>query len=106
MKALMPPQATAAIAAAKGLAAAAKRGLPTLRHFWSKIHGPGKKRLAEALAKDAPSDEASDVGAPNVNYSMPKRRKRGGKRGRGQMPALRSPQRDGGGAEISAHHHV
>lgn len=52
MRALMPPQATAAIKAAKGLAAAAKRGKRTLRRVWGRIHGPGKRRLAKALHDD------------------------------------------------------
>lgn len=62
MSALMPPQALAAIKAAKGLAAAAKRGTRVLRSFWGRIHGPGKKRLAEALHEEAAKEEASDVG--------------------------------------------
>jgi hypothetical protein len=62
MSALIPPQARTAIVAAKGLAAAAKRGVPTLRHFWRRIKGPGKKRLARALLEEAKKQEVSDVG--------------------------------------------
>lgn len=53
MSALLPPQALAAIKAAKGLSAAAKRGTRTLKRFWGRLRGPGKKRLAEALHRDA-----------------------------------------------------
>src|SRR5690349_16972847 len=53
MRALMPPQALVAIKAAKGLSAAAKRGSHVLRYFWGKLKGPGKKRLAEVLHKEA-----------------------------------------------------
>lgn len=62
LRAIMPPQAAAAIKAAKGLAAAAKRGPRVLRHFWGRIRGPGKKRLAEALHTEAVKAEAADVG--------------------------------------------
>lgn len=62
LRAIMPPQAAAAIKAAKGLAAAAKRGTRTLRHFWSRIRGPGKRRLAEALHAEAAKAEGSAVG--------------------------------------------
>lgn len=62
LRAIMPPQAAAAIKAAKGLAAAAQRGTRTLRHFWRRIRGPGKKRLAEALHAEAAKAESADVG--------------------------------------------
>lgn len=58
MQALMPPQALVAIKAAKGLSAAAKRGSHVLRHFWGKLKGPGKKRLAAVLHKEATEREA------------------------------------------------
>lgn len=61
MAALMPPQAAAAINAAKALSAAARKGPKTLKRLWGKIRGPGKKRLAEALAKEAA--ETSGMGA-------------------------------------------
>lgn len=61
MQALMPPQAQVAIAAAKNLASAAKRGKRALRRLWGRIRGPGKKRLATALMKEAHEREA-DVG--------------------------------------------
>lgn len=57
MRALMPPQAAAAIKAAKGLAAAAKRGTRTLRGFWRRLRGPGKRRLAAVLHKEAAEHE-------------------------------------------------
>lgn len=64
LRAIMPPQAAVAIKAAKGLAAAAKRGPRVLRHFWGRIRGAGKRRLAAALHADAAkTDEATaDVG--------------------------------------------
>ncbi len=58
MAALMPPQAQAAISAAKALSAAARQGPKSLKKLWGKIRGPGKKRLAEALAR-----EGQQVGA-------------------------------------------
>lgn len=57
MRALMPPQAAAAIKAAKGLAAAAKRGTKTLRRVWGMLRGPGKRRLAAVLHKEAERHE-------------------------------------------------
>lgn len=61
MAALLPPQAAAAISAAKALSAAARQGPKSLKRLWGKIRGPGKKRLAEALAREAA--ETSGVGA-------------------------------------------
>lgn len=84
LRAIMPPQAAAAIKAAKGLAAAAQRGTRTLRHFWRRIRGPGKKRLAEALHKEAARAESADVGW------NPFRRKR--KRKRRAMPPRQRPR--------------
>jgi hypothetical protein len=59
MSALIPPQARAAIVAARGLAAAAQRGPRVLKSFWRRIKGPGKKRLAKALLDEA---QTADVG--------------------------------------------
>lgn len=53
MSALLPPQATAAIAASKALGVAAKRGLPHLKKVWRSLRGEGKKRLAAVLATEA-----------------------------------------------------
>ena len=61
MRALMPPQAAAAIKAAKGLAAAAKRGTRTLRRVWGMLRGPGKRRLAAVLHKEAQAHERGDA---------------------------------------------
>lgn len=64
MRALMPPQALVAIKAAKGLSAAARRGSHVLRHFWGKLRGPGKKRLAAVLhteAQEREQDASSQV---------------------------------------------
>lgn len=56
LSALMPPQAKAAIAAAKALGGAAARGLPALRSIWGKLRGKGKKRLAAALVHEAAAE--------------------------------------------------
>jgi hypothetical protein len=70
MAALMPPQATAAIAAAKALSVAAKRGPAALKSLWSRIKGPGKQRLAAALHEEATQESGyfgkrSSVRQPN-----------------------------------------
>jgi hypothetical protein len=52
MSALIPPQAHTAIAAAKALSVAAKRGPKAIKSLWGKLKGAGKKRLAEALTKE------------------------------------------------------
>lgn len=62
MSALMPPQAKAAIVAARGLAAAAKRGKRVLKSFWRRLKGPGKKRLARALLDEVKKQNTADVG--------------------------------------------
>lgn len=62
MQALMPPQALAAIQAAKGLASAAKQGSQVLKGFWHKLHGPGKKRLAKVLHDEARERESDHRG--------------------------------------------
>lgn len=62
LSALLPPGALPAIMAAKKLGQAAKAGLPALKALWSTLHGPGKKRLAAALASDASPDEHAEVG--------------------------------------------
>jgi hypothetical protein len=74
MSALMPPQARAAVMAARGLAAAAKRGLPTLKHFWGRLQGPGKKRLARALMEEAAAKQTT--GALDVGWNPFKRKKK------------------------------
>jgi len=76
MSALMPPQAQAAIVAARGLAAAAKRGLPVLKSFWRRIKGPGKKRLARALMEEAAKHRAAAVADVGWNPFKRKRKPR------------------------------
>lgn len=61
MAALMPPQARTAIVASKALANAARQGAPALKRLWKKIKGPGKKRLAEALAREAVKEDVSGI---------------------------------------------
>lgn len=66
MRAIMPPGTGAAILAIKKLGAAGRVGLPALKSIWHSLHGPGKKRLALALAHDeaphATDDERAEVG--------------------------------------------
>ena len=66
MRAILPPGTGAAIFAIKKLGAAGRLGLPALRGIWGSLHGPGKKRLALALAHDeaphATADERAEVG--------------------------------------------
>ena len=59
MRALMPPQAQAAIVAAKALSVAAKHGAPQLKKLWKRLKGPGKKRLAAVLAEEADKSDVS-----------------------------------------------
>lgn len=61
MSALIPPQAHTAIAAAKALSVAAKKGPKALKGLWGKLKGAGKKRLAEALH----SEVSGSVKQPN-----------------------------------------
>ncbi len=56
LSAILPPGTLAAIKATKGLAAASALGIRHLRSFWRGLRGPGKKRLAEALAVDHKPD--------------------------------------------------
>jgi hypothetical protein len=84
LSALMPPQAMAAIKAAKGLASAAQQGSHVLKHFWHSLHGPGKKRLAKALHDEAVEEERAEVGA------SPGRRDHRGKKSR-LAPSRRQP---------------
>lgn len=64
LSAIMPPGTLAAIKATKGLAAASAAGIKTLKGFWRGLRGPGKKRLAEALAVDHRPDNG-EVGIWN-----------------------------------------
>ena len=68
MQALMPPQAMAAIKAAKGLAAAAKMGSKPLRSVWRSLRGPGKQRLAKVLHAEAVKAEATDDAENAVGF--------------------------------------
>lgn len=61
MRALMPPQARAAIVAAKVLSVAARQGPAHLRRLWRHMKGPGKKRLAAALVEEAQKAEVSGI---------------------------------------------
>jgi hypothetical protein len=66
MRAMMPPQAQAAILAAKALSVAARAGAPQLKRLWRKLKGPGKRRLAAALVEEA---EKPDVGETRYQTS-------------------------------------
>jgi hypothetical protein len=61
IRALVPPQAMASIKVAKGLAAAARHGLPTLRRAWGFL-SPKSKALAAHLASDVQKGVIGDVG--------------------------------------------
>lgn len=90
MSALMPPQALVAIKAAKGLSAAAKRGTKTLRHFWGRLRGAGKRRLAAALHEDAKvADlELGYVDPDEVGFSVRRLLRR--KRRKRKVPPMRA----------------
>lgn len=62
LSAVLPPGTLAAIRVTKGLAAASAHGVRTLRSFWSRLQGPGKQRLANALATDHGVSDLGDVG--------------------------------------------
>lgn len=74
MSALIPPQATAAIATAKTLAAAARRGPATVRRVWRGLRGRGKRKLAQVLHTEAVS--ALETGALETGSLFGKLRKR------------------------------
>jgi hypothetical protein len=74
LSALMPPQAMAAIKAAKGLASAAQQGSHVLKSFWHSLHGPGKKRLAKALHDEAVDQERAEVSGPRRDHRGKKSR--------------------------------
>lgn len=61
IRALVPPQARAAIAVTKGLASAARRGLPTLRRVWRTL-SPKSKALAKELAAEVKQGTIGEVG--------------------------------------------
>lgn len=80
MSALIPPQAHAAVAGAKLLAQAAHAGEDILSSLWSKLKGPGKKRLAKVLLETTHGDHRSDLGGGIV--VGPGRGARGGSSGK------------------------
>lgn len=63
VNALLPASALANIRAARMLARAAQAGPAPLRRLWSRLRGPGKRRLAAALHHEAVQLETPDVGA-------------------------------------------
>lgn len=64
LRALMPPQAQAAIMAAKGLGVAAQHGSQAIRSLFHRLRGPGKQRLATVLHAEASElEQSGDVGA-------------------------------------------
>lgn len=74
VNALLPPNAMANIRAARALARAAQAGPAPLRRLWSRLRGPGKQRLAQALHKEAAQVETaaccgpSDCGVSGGSY--------------------------------------
>ncbi len=86
VKAIMPPQATAAIAVVKALSQAAQQGPKALQQTYDQVKGPGKARLANALksSTDAPkadakpaatataaTDNGKAAAAPSGFYGLP-----------------------------------
>lgn len=61
IRSVIPPQAMASIKVAKGLAAAARHGLPTLRRAF-RFLSPKSKALALNLASDVQKGVIGDVG--------------------------------------------
>lgn len=72
MRSLVPPQAMAALRVTRGLASAARRGLPTLRRAWGML-SPKSKRLAHTLAQEVVQERAT---VPVVGWNPFKRRKK------------------------------
>lgn len=62
LSAVLPPGTLAAIRVTKGLAAASAQGVRTLHSFWKRLQGPGKQRLANALATDHGVSDLGEVG--------------------------------------------
>lgn len=77
LRAVIPPQAMASIKVAKGLAAAARHGLPTLRRAF-RFLSPKAKKLAVNLAEDVKQGTIGDleVGLRNPFRRRKKRRVR------------------------------
>jgi hypothetical protein len=103
MASMMPPEAASALRTAKGLAAAAKRGLPTLQRAWGMLRGPGKRQLARVLAEDMAKREEVGIaplaifaakygpGAARKAAAMYKARK-ARKRKRAREPSEETPE--------------
>lgn len=73
LAAVIPPQATMAIAATRHLAEAASAGGGLLRSLWRSIKGPGKRRLAKAIMRTTP--RVSLIGAVTTrDHRKPRRR--------------------------------
>jgi len=67
MSALIPPQAKLGVESAKLLAGAAQAGADVLSSLWSRLRGPGKKRLAKVLLETTHGEHRlSGVGAGGV----------------------------------------
>lgn len=75
IRALVPPQARAAIAVTKGLASAARRGLPTLRRVWGSL-SPKSKALAKELATEVQQGKIGEVGWNPFRRKKKKKKKK------------------------------
>lgn len=101
MRALIPPQAMAAVRVTKGLAAAARQGPRVLRRAWGLL-SPKSKRLAASLATDvqrAPGiQDVADVGWNPFRRKKKKRKARDGARpaNRREMEAEADNSDEGG----------
>lgn len=77
VQAMIPPQAQAAVRSAKLLAGASRGGYKKLRGLWRRLRGPGKKRIAKALAQEQARVEGLDeLGAFRLPFRRHKRTKR------------------------------
>lgn len=68
MRALLPPQATAAIKASKALGVAAKAGAPHLKRLWRQLRGEGKRRLAAVLHEEAKQLDEQAASTGDIMY--------------------------------------
>lgn len=75
LRSVIPPQAMASIKVAKGLAAAARHGLPTLRRAF-RFLSPKAKKLAANLATDVQKGTIGEMAGLEVGLRNPFRRRR------------------------------
>lgn len=86
LAAVIPPQATVAIAATRHLAEAAQVGGGILSRLWRSIKGPGKKRLAKALMRTTPQHIQLGATVVRDHRTQPRPRPRPRPRAQAQPP--------------------